>query len=395
MRISVACALALLLAGPVLAQDQQMGARTKAMGGSYTAFEDDPVSVWLNPAGIATQPDQVSLAYQTTTAYPVRKERGPGDTVVYSVEPERPVRDPAIVPAYLGLVFQLGTPESPMAIGLCHVEPYVLHYAMDLVTDPDQSVYDPQNEMRQSLSRVRAAFAKDFRFRPPGEAGFFTHLSAGLGADLGYERWEFEAEDGSSDSDASYSLGFGAGVLLGVYDNLENLKINLGVAYQSPVKFDFSVSPDLLPAFDMPQQLNAGLTFYLLEGMPLRMTLDFQWIEWSETAEDPLFPQQPGFDDAYNISVGAEYRIGVAEGISLYPRAGYRRFNAPWSDKDDLPAIGAYKLVLDTKGEVFNIATFGAGIVWTTEAGQVRSLDVAADVGGDIMNLAVGLTYEF
>ncbi len=28
-----------------LAQDQQLGARTKAMGGSYTAFEDDPVSV--------------------------------------------------------------------------------------------------------------------------------------------------------------------------------------------------------------------------------------------------------------------------------------------------------------------------------------------------------------
>ena len=40
----------------VSAQDQQLGARTKAMGGSYTAFEDDPVSIWLNPAGIATQP---------------------------------------------------------------------------------------------------------------------------------------------------------------------------------------------------------------------------------------------------------------------------------------------------------------------------------------------------
>jgi len=35
------------------AQDQQVGARTKAMGGSYTAFEDDPVSIWLNPGGKA------------------------------------------------------------------------------------------------------------------------------------------------------------------------------------------------------------------------------------------------------------------------------------------------------------------------------------------------------
>ncbi|MDP6959865.1 MAG: hypothetical protein QF645_13760, partial [Planctomycetota bacterium] len=61
----------LLVSLPVAAQDQQIGARTKAMGGSYTAFEDDPVSVWLNPAGIATQQDQLSLSYQTYTAYQV------------------------------------------------------------------------------------------------------------------------------------------------------------------------------------------------------------------------------------------------------------------------------------------------------------------------------------
>ena len=36
-------------------QDSTVGARAKAMGGGNTAFEDDPTSVWLNPAGIATQ----------------------------------------------------------------------------------------------------------------------------------------------------------------------------------------------------------------------------------------------------------------------------------------------------------------------------------------------------
>ncbi len=60
----------------VSAQDQQLGARTKSMGGSYTAFEDDPVSIWLNPAGIATQPDQFAVCYQTYTAYPVERSRG-------------------------------------------------------------------------------------------------------------------------------------------------------------------------------------------------------------------------------------------------------------------------------------------------------------------------------
>ena len=33
---------ALMLSSTAVAQDQQLGARTKAMGGSYTAFEDDP-----------------------------------------------------------------------------------------------------------------------------------------------------------------------------------------------------------------------------------------------------------------------------------------------------------------------------------------------------------------
>ncbi|HXX93872.1 MAG TPA: hypothetical protein VEN81_09575, partial [Planctomycetota bacterium] len=67
------------------AQDQQLGARTKAMGGSYTAFEDDPVSVWLNPAGIATQLTSASIAYQTYTTYPLHETKAPlSNTVNFS-----------------------------------------------------------------------------------------------------------------------------------------------------------------------------------------------------------------------------------------------------------------------------------------------------------------------
>jgi long-subunit fatty acid transport protein len=397
MRIALAVALALAGAGTAAAQDQQLGARTKAMGGSYTAFEDDPVSIWLNPAGIATQPDQMSVVYQTTTAYPVTKERGPGDTVLYSVEPEMILGEPAIIPSYLGFVFQVGSADSPMAVGLCYAQPYHLDYAMDLVTDPDQTVYKPRNEMKQSMARFRTAFAYDIRFAPSGGEGFLNHLALGVGADVGYERWEFQTQDGRDESDSGASLGYGAGLLLGVYDNTRDLKINLGVAYQSAVRFSFSTEPDLLPAFDMPQQLNAGLTLYLLDQTPLRITLDLQWVAWSETAESPLFPTQPEFQDAYNYSIGAEYRVRIpgVEGIDFYPRLGFRRFAAPWEDKDDLPAIGAYKLVLDTKGEVFNIVTFGLGVSWTSAAGKVRSVDLAADIGGDSPNVAVGLTYEF
>jgi long-subunit fatty acid transport protein len=397
MRIVSALAFVLALAGAAAAQDQQLGARTKGMGGSYTAFEDDPVSVWLNPAGIATQPDQMSIAYQTYTAFPRGEERGPGDTTQFTVEPKTVLADPALLPSYIGFVFQLG---NDTAVGICYARPYLLNYAMDQVTNPNQTTFEPETEIQQDLSRFRVALAKDFKFAEAGTAGFFNHLSVGLSFDIGYERWQFSGL-GQDTTDSATGIGFGAGLLLGVYDNTEDFKVNLGVAYTSAVNYDFAIAPDILPAFDMPQQLNVGMTFYLLEGSPLRVTMDFQWIEWSATAEDPIYGNFKGFENALNYSIGMEYRIKLAgldpklERVSLYPRIGYRRFDAPWSDKDDLPMTGAFRLVLDTKGEAFNIFTYGIGIAWSTEAGKSRSLDIAGDAGGDAPNFAAGLTFEF
>src|SRR5262245_20824131 len=96
-------ALLLALTSAAAAQDQQLGARTKAMGGSYTAFEDDPVSVWLNPAGISTQNTSMSIAYQTYTTYPLARERDPNSNVeTTSAEAETTFVDPAFIPSYLG-----------------------------------------------------------------------------------------------------------------------------------------------------------------------------------------------------------------------------------------------------------------------------------------------------
>ncbi len=381
-------------AAPAWAQDQQLGARTKAMGGSYTAFEDDPVSVWLNPAGIATQPDAMSISYQTYVGYPVDQNRGPADTVEFSVEAETVLVDPAMFPSYFGMVFQVGDAESPLAVGLCVARPYHLNYALDQVTDPAQVVFVPENNVEEGFLRFRVALAKDFRFKPLGESGWFGHLAVGLAVDLANESWEFSGTSADV-SDTATSLGFGFGLLVGLYDNTETIKVNLGFAYQSAIHFDFSIEPDILPAFDMPEQFNAGITFYLLKGTPLRVTVDFQFIRWSETAEDPLIAGQPGFEDVTNISLGAEYRIPVSQRLTLFPRFGVRLFDAPWEDEDDLPMTGAYKLVLDTKGEAFTIFTLGAGLSWTTEGGKGRSVDLGFDVGGDATTAAIGYNHEF
>src|SRR5262245_59491033 len=103
MQRIVSAAIVLAMAGAAAAQDFQVGARTKGMGGSYTAFEDDPTSIWLNPAGIATQPDQLSIQYQSYTQYE------PGNAVFkVNTDPgtaETGYIDPPLLPSYLGMVF--------------------------------------------------------------------------------------------------------------------------------------------------------------------------------------------------------------------------------------------------------------------------------------------------
>ncbi len=386
----------LILSGTVTAQDQQLGARTKAMGGSYTAFEDDPVSIWLNPAGTATQATQFSIAYQTYTTYPVDQSSAQGGTLTqFSVEPETSLVSPVFIPSFAGVVFQLGDAENPMAIGICYARPYHLNYAMDRITlSGGQIKFSPENNVEQSFIRFRTSFAYDFRFREPTEPGFFSHIGLGVGLDVGYVDWEFSGTVANETGSAT-SVGFGLGLLAGIYDNTESFKLNLGLAYQSAIQYDFDIDPDVLPAFDMPQQFNAGLTFYLLSGTPLRITLDFQWINWSETAEDPLFPKYTSFEDAVNYSIGVEYRVAVSDTIFLYPRMGFRRFDAPWDDENRLPATGRFRLVLETDSEIFNIFTGGMGVSWTTEEGKVRQVDLAGDFGGDSYNVAMGYTHEF
>jgi len=373
------------------AQDQQLGARAKSMGGSYTAFEDDPVSVWLNPSGIATQTDQLAVAYQTYTAYPRGQTRGPADTINFSVKAATILGDPALLPSYIGFVFQLG---DSLAVGACYARPYLLDYAMDQVKDPNQTQFSPSSEVQEDLSRFRVAGAKDFRIRDANDPGFFTHFSIGLGLDLGYERWHFTGL-GQDTTNSAAAPGFGAGALLGLYDDYGSFKVNFGIAYTSSIRYDFKISPDILPAFDMPQQVNAGFTFYLLEGTPLRATVDGQWIQWKTTAQRPLFDTFRGFRDAYNVSMGVEYRIKLTDRVSLYPRMGYRRFEAPWNDPSNLPMTGPFRLVLDTKASTFNIVTYGLGVSWSSDVGKLRSLEIGGDAGGDAPNFAIGINFEF
>ncbi len=387
----LALVVALIFPAAAHAQDQQVGARAKAMGGSYTAFEDDPVSVWLNPAGTATQPTAVALDYQSYTLYELKISQ-----TVFTSLASTGWSDPALIPSYLGAVFQLGSGEVDHAIGLCFAAPFRTKYAfLDTSTDL-------LTQMTQSYYRFRASYAYDFRLRPRNQGGFFPHFALGGAVDLavtgvGVDQYDTNT---STAEPLTYSFtavgpGAGLGLLLGVYDNLSNFKINLGVAYQSQVEYNFSVSDTIFPQFGWPNQVNGGATVYLLDGLPLRLTFDVQWINWDAATDDSTLSGAESFRDVFNFSSGGEYRIKITDNIRLFPRLGIRVFEAPWNDPITLPAIGHHQLFIETERKRFTIFTFGIGVAWSTaESGKLWRVDLAGDVGGDAGGFAFGFSLE-
>jgi hypothetical protein len=398
-RLGVAAALLLAAAPAALAQDQQVGARTKAMGGSYTAFEDDPVSIWLNPGGIATQTDGGTINYQTYTLYDLQTSRSGGTSTTQS---QLGWSDPAFLPSYLGVIFQLGTSDSPQALGLCFVTPFrlrLVYLPYDFTTG--SSAANPGLTVDQSFYRIRSAYARDFRLSPDG---FFTHLAVGLGLDVNVTDWtftEFKSINGGTDTatltvnDRNVGFGGGAGLLLGVYDNRSDFKVNFGAAFQSKANYEFSIDAVDVPLFDWPNQFQAGMTFYLLDGLPLRLTADAQVIQWSSAVRHSLLTGVSSFRDVTNYSMGVEYAVVASEKVKLYPRAGVRLFHAPWSDASDLPAVGVQRLSIDTKSGSFVIGSVGLGVRWANEVGKSRMFDLGLDVGGDQPGLALAFTMEF
>jgi hypothetical protein len=397
---SIMLSLAGFLASPLLAQDQQVGARTKAMGGSYTAFEDDPVSVWLNPAGIAKQPDSGTLIYQTYTIYDLKTSTTPGGA--NTAPSQLGWTDPAFLPSYMGVVFQLGDIGHAHALGLCLATPFrmklgYLPYNFTTGTsDPS-----PALSVDQSFYRIRAAYANDISFQP---TGLFTHLSIGVGADVNVTNWiftEYKSINSGTDTatfttiNRNVGIGGGAGLLLGAYDNRTDFKVNLGVAYQSKANYSFSINAVDVPLFDWPNQFQAGITFHMLEGTPFRLTADAQVIQWSTAVRHSLLPGVDSFRNVTNYSAGIEYEFDASEKVRITPRAGIRLFNEPWKDAKNLPAVGLQRLGITTKSGSFVIGSAGLGILWTNQALSIRRVDLGVDAGGDQPGMALSFTMEF
>jgi hypothetical protein len=391
MRIAAGTVVAVLsFVAPLWAQDFQVGARAKGMGGSYTAFEDDPVSVWLNPAGIARQGWKAAIHYQTFTQYELQREEDSFGGSIGKAEPG--LTEPPAIPAFAGVIMPVGSGKSKDSFAFCLVRPFENRLTYEFPAPPaDYAQTD------QQFWRFRLAYAHGFILSEEGS--FFPRISFGMAGDIAYTRYVFKSYDTSGVvfddlNDTNTKPGYGAGMLATLYDDQDSFRLDIGAAYQSKVDFELQMDEGIFAPWDWPQMLNAGATLYLF-GQALRLTFDVQWIDWDGATEDSSDPQYPSIESTVNFSAGVEYQFAVSEEVWLLPRAGYRLYDAPWSDENNLPAIDLTRLSIDTEAEKFNIVTVGLGVRWKGEEGKFRGIDVGVEFGGDVTNYSVGYTQSF
>jgi hypothetical protein len=384
----IACVVLFVAAAAAAAsaQDFQVGSRAKGMGGSYTSFDEDPVAIWLNPAGIAGAPSRLAVDYQTFTQYELQ-DSGTG---IGSVgDPEFGLLDPPIVPSFLGFTTPLSdSGDWATEFGVALVRPF-----QNRLTYLNGAV---RIQTEQQFSRFR--FAGAAKHRLSQEGGFLHAVSAGLGVDVGFTAYEENDNAGAVDrADTDTRFGFGFGLLIGVYTNNESFSIDLGAAFQSAIDFEFQIDDQFFPVWDWPTMLNFGATVKLLDKMDLRLTFDVQLIFWDEATEDDLTGGRADFQDTVNSSFGIEYYARLSDTVTLLPRAGFRIYDAPWDDADVLPAIGNNVLSIDTDDEIFNVFTFGASLQWLggAESTKVRSFDIGVELGGDAPNFSIGYRHDF
>jgi long-subunit fatty acid transport protein len=398
-RALVVVAVLVASAASARAQDFQVGSRAKAMGGSYTAFGDDPVAIWTNPAGTATQSSQLAVTYQSFTQYEFSNL---SDTISFPTrgDPEQGLLDPPISPSFLGVVVRVGEGDTEMAVSLAYIRPFQIKYVYDFF-DPNTTAENVITQTDQQYSRFRAAYGVSFRL---SDSPWFRTLALGAALDFVYTHYKEvdQSPDPTRDSqtfeDSESSIGYGLGLLVTGYES-DGFRVDFGAAYNSGVHFNFDLDPKIYPVWDYPALASGGFAFYLGEGYPLRVTLDVQWVGWKKAVSEP----DPGFDhfrNTYSYSAGAEYRFKVGEKHRLFGRVGLKSYDTPWKDKNNLPAVGASQLDIKTKGDRIEALTLGVGLYWSrkTAEGETRSngLDLAVELFGETQYLfGLSFTYQF
>jgi long-subunit fatty acid transport protein len=388
-------AIAVAMASAAAAQDFEVGARAKGLGGNFSTLDDDPVAIWSNIAGIARQTSRMAIHYQTYVQYEADFNNAP----TWIGEPEQGFVDPQALPSFQGFVVQLGTEDSPFAIGLAFVRPthVKVTYDHDGSVSPIDGIIDSYDE--QHFTRLRLGVATAWIWGSKAEE---SDLSIGAGLDIGFTKWTevfnnnfaFTSDLVNEDTDTQFGGGFG--VLYGFRS--QEMRMGIGFSFSSKLDFQAQRPENIYPMWDWPLQWNFGISFEFFERR-FKVLVDYQLVYWADAVHEAttvnVFPQD--FEDTFTVALGMEYRFDVAEkgAMFLSPRIGFRLSDMPWADEDDLPSTGFKRLAIDTDSEILKILALGVGFGWKAEGGQIRTVDFGVEFFGDTPTLAFGYTHEF
>jgi len=392
----VALALAAAMASTAFTQDTQISARAKGMGGSYTAFGDDPISIWQNPAGTATQTSKLALSYTSFVTYEFADGGTPAVTAASTPGvSQATLNDPQIQPSFLGLVVSLSDKELNHAFSFGFINPINLSMVWSDLTTPAIM------ETHQQSSRFRFGYAVDLNLVKSGK-GWLTHIAVGGGIDWGSTNYESEGT-GVAASDSESRFGFGVGILATVFSDAEGFSVDIGASYNGPLDFDFNVPTSgagSQPVVDWPAEWSVGIAVYISR---LKITGSVQGVLWEAAVEKSAVPGASNFEDTISFSAGIEYAMHASEKVTIFLRGGVRHFDAPWDDEslsldggESLAvAVDTWGLSIVTDEEAFTLGTVGAGIYWSEEGGKKRGFDFGIEFGGDKATIAVGYVHEF
>lgn len=294
-------------------QQNQHGARAKALGGAFTAVANDPSAIYWNGAGL-TQLSGTRIMLGTHILSPASTFRGVAPAKDYSF-----MESQIFTPTHLfvshtmdnGLAFGLGFTQ-PFGSGTKWGEEWVGRY---IATETKLQTF-------VLLPTIAYEFAKGYSV-----SATFVYSWANVLIERMVPQYPFAGDAKISlEGDAKSAFGYNFGLMAKPLDWL-----TLGASLRSEVEYDFEGTAtvtgsevlsanfpkgDISATLVTPLNITGGLAIDLTKRV--RLSMDYQWVGWSsydvlavdfkdEQYADVSSPKE--YKDSYIIRFGAEYQF--------------------------------------------------------------------------------------
>lgn len=292
-------------------QQNQHGARAKAMGGAFTAVANDPSAIYWNGAGL-TQLKGTHLMLGTHLLTPASTFRGIAPSTAYSY-----MESQMFTPTHLFASHKL---DNRLAIGLGFTSPY----GSGTKWNEDWVGRYITTETKLQTFVLMPTVAYEI-FNGFSLSASFVYSFANVLIERMIPQYPFEGDAKISlEGDENFAYGYNFGLM---YKPLNWLSI--GGAFRSEVEYNFEGTatafgaPQLVDRFPKgdisatlvtPMNIVGGLAVDVTDRF--KLSADFQWVGWSsydvlavEFSDYPDISSPRDYEDAYIVRFGGEYQL--------------------------------------------------------------------------------------